>query len=137
MRLVLDTNVLIAAFVSRGHCHELLEHAARNHDLFISEFILLEFREKLTDKLRVAPGLVDAAIELQRARMEIVEPDSLASPVSRDPDDDWILATAVAADADCLVTGDSDLLDLGEYANIPIRSPASFWEFEAGFTTGA
>jgi putative PIN family toxin of toxin-antitoxin system len=137
VRLVLDTNVLIAAFVSRGHCHELLEHASRNHDLFISEFILLEFREKLAGKLRVAPGLVDAAVGLQRARMEIVEPESLASPVSRDPDDDWILATAVAADADCLVTSDSDLLDLGEYANIPIRSPVSFWEFEAAFTTGA
>lgn len=137
MRLVLDTNVLIAAFVSRGHCHELLEHAARNHDLFISEFILLEFREKLAGKLRVAPSLVDAAIELQRARMEIVEPESLAAPVSRDPDDDWILATAVAADADCLVTGDSDLVDLGEYAGIPIRSPASFWKFEAEFTSRA
>lgn len=132
MRLVLDTNVLIAAFVSRGHCHELLEHAARNHDLFISEFILREFREKLTGKLRVEATLVDAAVELQRARMEIVEPESLAAPTSRDPDDDWILATAMAADADCLVTGDSDLLDLGEYAGIPIRSPASFWEFEAG-----
>lgn len=137
MRLVLDTNVPIAAFISRGHCHEVLEHAARNHDLFISEFILREFREKLIGKLRVEASLVDAAVEIQRSRMEIVEPESLPTPISRDPDDDRILGTAVAADADCLVTGDSDLLDLDEYAGIPIRSPASFWEFEARFTSGA
>lgn len=69
---------------------------------------------------------MDAAIELPRSRMEIVEPESLATPISRDPDDDWILATAVAADADCLVTGDSDLPDLRAHAGIPIHSPASF-----------
>ncbi|MEX2527855.1 MAG: putative toxin-antitoxin system toxin component, PIN family [Gemmatimonadota bacterium] len=133
MRLVFDTNVLIAAFLSRGHCHELLEHAARNHDLLTSEFILREFQEKLVGKLRVEARLVDAAVELQRSRMGSVEPEPLAGPVARDPDDDWILATAAAAEADCLITGDSDLLDLGDYAGIPILSPGSFWEFEAGF----
>lgn len=137
MRLVLDTNVLIAAFISRGHCHELPEHAARIHDPVTSEFILREFREKLTGKFRVTASLVDAAVELQRSRMEIVEPRALSTPVSRDADDDWILATAVAAGADCLVTGESDLLDLGQYAGIPISSPASFGEFEAGFTPGS
>jgi predicted nucleic acid-binding protein len=48
-------------------------------------------------------------------------------------DDDWILSTAAAAEADCLVTGDADLLDLGEHQGIPILSPGSFWEFEARF----
>jgi len=71
--------------------------------------------------------------ELQRSRMKIVEPAPLDGPVARDADDDWILSTAVAAEADCMVTGDSDLLDLGEYQGIPILSPGSFWEFEARF----
>jgi len=131
VRLVFDTNVLIAAFISRGHCHELLEHAARSHELLTSEFILGEFKEKLSGKLRIETRLVDAAIELQRSRMRVVEPAMPATPVARDPDHDWILATAVAAEADGLVTGDSDLLDLGEYRGIPILSPGAFWEFEA------
>jgi len=133
VRLVFDTNVLIAAFLARGHCHELLEHAARNHDLLTSEFIMREFQEKLGGKLRIDARLVDAAVELQRSRMKIVEPAPLDGPVARNADDDWILSTAAAAEADCLVTGDSDLLDLGEYQGIPILSPGSFWEFEANF----
>ena len=47
MRIVLDTNVLIAAFVSRGVCHELLEHCERQHQLISSGFILREFEDKL------------------------------------------------------------------------------------------
>lgn len=137
MRLVFDTNVLIAAFVSRGHCHELLEHAARNHDLLSSEFILREFWEKLLGKFRVEPGVARAAVELLRSRMDIVEPKPVKGPISRDADDDWILATAVAADADCLVTGDGDLLEIGSYGRIPILSPASFWRFEASAQGGS
>lgn len=56
MRLVLDTNVLLAAYLSRGHCHELVEHCARQQTLVTSAFILNEFREKLVGKLRVPPG---------------------------------------------------------------------------------
>lgn len=131
MRLVLDTNVLIAAFVARGHCHELLEHAARAHELFTSPYILEEFRSKLTGKLRVPSEAAEEAIELELSRMQLVDPAPLPEPVCRDADDDPILATAVAAGADCLVTGDDDLVAVGEYQGIRIVRPAMFWELEA------
>jgi putative PIN family toxin of toxin-antitoxin system len=51
---------------------------------------------------------------------EIIDPPPLAAPVSRDPDDDAILALAVAAQADLIVSGDGDLLALGSHAGIPI-----------------
>ncbi|HET6567532.1 MAG TPA: putative toxin-antitoxin system toxin component, PIN family [Rhodothermales bacterium] len=133
MKLVLDTNVLIAAFASRGYCFELLEHTARQHDLFTSAFILNEFRAKLTGKFRIPAATVESSIELQCSRMRVVEPRALTAPVCRDPDDDQILATALAAHADALITGDSDLLDLIEFEGIPIRSPADFWVLEAKF----
>ena len=135
MRLVLGTNVLIAAFVSRGHCFDLLEHVARAHELFTSEYILVEFRGKLTGKLRVPEAVVEAAVSLQRARTTVVEPASLDGPVCRDPDDDPVLGTAVAAAADALITGDSELLELGAYRGIAIVSPSAFWAFEAGRST--
>ena len=53
MRVLLDTNVLIAAFIAHGFCHELLEHCARQHTLVTSDFVLGEFRDKLTDKFKV------------------------------------------------------------------------------------
>jgi putative PIN family toxin of toxin-antitoxin system len=130
VKLVLDTNVLIAAFISRGHSHEVVEHVAKHHELFTSEYILEEFREKLRGKFRVPAALVADAVELQRSRMEVVELATVAGIVSRDPDDDAIVATAVAAGADCLVTGDQVLLELNGHEGIAIVSPRDFWEFE-------
>jgi len=63
----------------------------------------------------------------------LIEPAKLASPACRDPDDDMILATGIASRADCIATGDNDLLDLKQYQGIPIIKPAEFWRFEASF----
>jgi len=50
MKFVLDTNVLIAAFITSGICHEIFEHIIRNHQLVLSDFIVNEFRNKLLTK---------------------------------------------------------------------------------------
>jgi uncharacterized protein len=131
VRVVLDTNVLIAAFVARGQCHELLEHAARAHQLVTSEVILAELRDKLAGKLAARAETVQRTLALLRSRMSVVDVSPLPAPICRDPDDDQVLATAVAARADCLVTGDADLLVLDQYAGIPIVRPADFWALEA------
>ena len=131
MRVVLDTNVLVAAFVARGHCHELVEHAARAHRLFTSEAIFAELRDELGGKLGAPAGTVRRTLDLLRSRMTIVDASPLPAPACRDADDDRVLASAVAARADCLVTGDADLLVLGTHAGIPIVRPADFWELEA------
>ena len=54
----------------------------------------------------------------------LVEPQPLSAPASRDPDDDHVLACALAARADLIVTRDLDLLDLKTYQNIPILAAA-------------
>lgn len=137
MRLVLDTNVLVAAFLSRGHCHELLEHAARAHELFTSELILDELGGTLAKKFRIPDDDVAEVLSLLRSRMQPVDPQPLPEPVCRDPDDDQVLATALAAAADCLVTGDRDLLDLGEHEGVAIIRPAAFWELQGRVEEGS
>ena len=62
--------------------------------------------------------------ELRRLA-EIVEPPSLPAQVSRDPDDDAVLALAAASQADLIISGDADLLILGSFARIPIIGPAA------------
>lgn len=133
----MDTNVLVAAFVARGQCHELLEHLSRSHRLLTSKAILDELREKLLDKIKAPPDTVEEAIELEQSRMEVVRPEPLSEPVCRDPDDDAVLATALAAKADCLITGDGDLLDLETFQGIPILRPADFWKSETGLSQDA
>lgn len=132
MRLLLDTNVLVSAFISRGVCHELLEHCALEHEIVGSRFILAEFEDKLVRKFRVPPSVAAEALALVQSRMELVEPLALDSPVCRDPDDDWVLAAARAGRCACLITGDRDLLVLDEFDGIPILPPSGFWRFEAG-----
>ena len=63
--------------------------------------------------------------------METVTPNNLDHSVCRDPDDDMILATAIIGAADCIITGDMDLLVLGQFQNIVILRPAEFAEFES------
>jgi predicted nucleic acid-binding protein len=53
---------------------------------------------------------------------------SLDEPVSRDPDDDNVLAAANAGRCEAIVTGDKDLLVLGEFAGIPILTPRQFFD---------
>ena len=130
MRIVLDTNVLIAAFIARGICHQLLEHCVSHHELVISEFILDEVREKLGAKFKFTSEIASEVIALLRSRMEIVKPASLAKPVCRDADDDNILAAAVAGNCDCIITGDKDLLVLKQFQGIDILSPSEFQSYE-------
>ena len=131
MRLVLDTNVLIAAFISHGVCNELFEHCALHHELALSDFILDEMKNSLTRKFSFSVAAADDAVRLVESRSEIVQAVRLAFPVCRDPDDDSIIATAKAGQCICIVTGDKDLLDLGTVDSIRIVSPGSFWEFES------
>src|SRR4051794_11167431 len=130
MRIVLDTNVLIAALISRGLCSELLEHCALNHVLVTSDFILGELHEHLLKKFKYDANEANEAIVLLRSQMEHVAPTLLENQVCRDADDDQVLGTAVAGKATCVVTGDNDLLVLRRFKEVEILSPAKFAAFE-------
>jgi putative PIN family toxin of toxin-antitoxin system len=130
VRIVLDTNVLVAAFISRGICSELLEHCVQTHELITSLFILNEFSGKMTTKFKFTHDDSNAAINLLRTKMLIVEPVQLDSRISRDEDDDNILATAIAGNCDCIITGDIDLLVLRNFNGIAIIKPADFSAYE-------
>jgi putative PIN family toxin of toxin-antitoxin system len=131
VRLVVDANVLIAAFVARGVCAELLEYCVREHDVITSTTILDEVRDNLVKKVKVTVAHADQAVRLLRTRLQVVEPVGLESPVCRDPDDDVVLGTALAGSCDAIVTGDKDLLDLRAHERIAIVSPRGFWRFES------
>lgn len=130
MRVVIDTNVLIAAFISHGVCNELFEHCVINHDVILSKFILDEIKKTLTKKFRFETQEANAVISLLRSRCSIVNTQTLPSPVSRDPDDDNIIATAISGTCDCIITGDKDLLDLKKTGDVLIVSPSRFWQTE-------
>jgi len=130
MRIVLDTNVLVAAFIAHGNCNELLEYCIVHHEVVLSKFILEELLDVLTRKFDFTQAEAQAAIRLLRTRTHLIDPARLSIPVCRDPDDDTILATARSGECVAIVTGDKDLTDLKHYEGVRILAPAEFWEFE-------
>ena len=131
MKLLLDTNVLIAAFITKGVCSELLEHCLRHHKIVLSEFILDELHENLVKKFKYSVEDSDSVIRLLRLRVSLFEPIPLPQPVCRDTDDDMVIATALAGEVVCIVTGDKDLLTLKNHQGVAILKPADFPIFEA------
>lgn len=125
MKIVCDTNVLVAALVAEGLCRDIVKRRLPVHDLFTSKGLLDELVETLRRKFRVEPRDIPFLRAFQE-RAELVKPEKLKRPVCRDPDDDLVLATAVAAKAHCIVTGDDDLLVLKSFAGIAILSPRAF-----------
>ena len=125
MKIVLDTNFLIAALIARGFSHQLLEHCALRHTLFTSDFILEETQEKLIEKFGYAPELAAEAVSVLRSRMTVVSASKLDNPVCRDPDDDisWLPRSAVNAIASSPAT---DLLVLKQHEGINIFNPRDF-----------
>ena len=122
MRIVCDTNVLVAALVAEGLCRDIVKRRLPAHDLFTSVGLLAELTRTLQRKFGVAPRDVPF-LKTYRERAALVRPARLKRRICRDPDDDLVLATAVAAQADCVLTGDDDLLVLGAFEGIAILSP--------------
>ncbi len=129
MRAVVDTNVLVSGLLWHGTPHDLLGHVrAGTLTLISSPSLLAEFevvigRAKFDVILTRSNTSREHALAEVRQLAEIIEPPPLAVPVCRDPDDDAILALALAAQADLIVSGDDDLLALGRHRDIPIVTP--------------
>lgn len=128
MIAVFDTNVLVAALTTEGLCFRLLRRArARDISLALCPCIINELIRILSKKFGLSNREVSSAVELvKETTTHFTKSGSLDTTVSRDPDDDYILACAIAARAEYIVTGDADLLVIKKYKNIKIVSPRDF-----------
>ncbi len=131
MRLVLDTNTALSGLLWGGTPGRLIDAAqARAIDLASSVGLLAELqgvlgREKFANPLARLGISAGDLFDGYAALVTIVAPATIAPVITQDPADDQVLATALAAHAELIVSGDRHLLDLGNnYQGIPIVSPA-------------
>jgi putative PIN family toxin of toxin-antitoxin system len=130
----LDVNVLVSAAISpRGVPSQILEAwQAQRFEVITSQHIIDQLVLKLrSDRIGRRYGLTVAAIRdftapLRRDARRIVLPPDAILPVTGDPEDDAVLATARLGQAAYLVTGDGGLLARSPYADIPIIAPRAF-----------
>lgn len=131
MRVVLDTNVVVSALVWGGMPFKLLQAATDGDiDLYTSPVLMTELREvlareHLTSRLVRQHASVESAIALYGELAIKASPLAIPRVVIDDPDDDHVLAVAVAANAQLIVSGDKKhLLSIKSYQDISILSPA-------------
>ena len=132
MRAVVDTWVLVRALIRRQNTTGDLMRALRDGRFTaiystdrVVEIIDVLGRPAFRSKYHIEPDDITALINLIRLRGELVTPARRVA-ACRDPKDDRFLEAALAGDADCVVSGDADLLDLTPFENIPILRPAEF-----------
>jgi len=126
MKIVLDANVIIAGFATRGLCESIMEFCLSEHEIVLGDDLFDEILRNLRLRIKIPEIIVDSIGDLLRERANFSIPVPLPADVCRDPDDIKILGLAVASNADYIVTGDKDLLVLKSFQNIPILSPRSF-----------
>lgn len=131
-RICLDSNVLVAAFATRGLCAEILRIALTECELVVPEAVAEELHRVLREKLQVSPAAL-AAVEAVLDRCEVAPRTDAPCPIAiRDPDDARVLADALAAGARMLITGDRDLLSVAGKSPIPILSPRALLALARG-----
>ena len=128
MRVFLDTNVLVSAYAARGICADLVRFILSEHELLTGEVNLEELRRVLRERFAAPAERLDAIESELRGETVVPRPAEPASVPVRDPDDCWVLASALSGGADLLVTGDQDLLDVAPQVSIPIVDPRGCWD---------
>ncbi|GAB4000977.1 putative toxin-antitoxin system toxin component, PIN family [Spirosoma daeguense] len=130
MRIVIDTNDFISALIGKKHREKLKKVLERaDIELFADHNLLTELSDvAYRDKFRkyVTPAEIALFLEVVRVRLTIIEPTTVVAD-SPDPDDNYLLALAIDAQAEYLITGNKiDLLDLSPYRGIKITRLQSF-----------
>ncbi len=128
MKIFLDTSVLACAAATRGLCADVLREIFASHDLFLSEQVLSELGRALKLKFRVAQDVIDDFVRLLRQDTVLAKPSRIPRVKLQEQDDLTILAAAITAGAEVLITGDKEMLDLGHVENLKILNPRQFWE---------
>lgn len=129
MRAVVDTSVWVSGIFWTGLPHRLLlRWRDGEFEAIVSPVLLDELSRVLHAvalRIGASPHLADEWVDLVALGAELVIPAE-AVTVCRDPEDNAVLEAALAGRADCIVSGDQDLLSLGEFQDIPIIAPRQF-----------
>jgi uncharacterized protein len=133
VRVFLDTNVLASAFGTRGLCADLLRLVIAEHELVTAEVVIDELRSVLRRKFGVPAQAVEEIESFLRDYHVEARPSELPNLALRDRADLLVLGSALAARADVIITGDKEMLNLGERpARLRIASPRQFWKTASG-----
>ena len=128
MRIVVDTNVFVSAALKDKSLPSIALHLATQRAVLLksaaTEAQLLDVIARPYLAPLIAPATLDWFRQLMAKAELVTITESIAA--CRDPTDDKFLELAVSGHADCILTGDADLLVLNPFRGIPIVNPSTF-----------
>jgi len=130
MRVVADTNIVVSGLMWRGNSRRILDAARAGDIQLLTTIALLAELEDVLGREKFSPRLAAAAVTPRdlvlgyAALASVIEPAEIEPVVLADPDDDAVIACAVAAHSEVIVSGDGHLLDLKQYQGIRIVTAA-------------
>lgn len=136
MKVVLDTNVLISAFIKKGTYPELIVKACLHGTIqfglskpLVDELGRVFHKPKLVKLHRMTDEQISALVRQLQALSDYVPTSPQIDVLASDPTDSFVLDCALNCHADFIVTGDPHLLNLKEYQDIEIITPALCVEY--------
>lgn len=126
MKIFLDTNVLMSAFIAHGICADIFRIILSEHELIISTYVLDELENVFDKKINLPPLQIQEILQYLNTFKVIKDHNPPCVINLRDKDDIPVLAAALNSGADILVTGDKDLLEVTTEYNIKIINPKAF-----------
>ncbi len=127
MKIVLDSNVLLAALLTKGLTYDVFEYCYDCHEIYLSEWIIDEVAGKLREKFEMPEAKLVESINFIKRGAKVINPDGELPAVCRDKDDNNVLHVGSFIEADYIITGDKDLLVLSNYGDVRIINPRDFW----------
>ena len=132
MRVFLDTNVLVSAFITRGLCSDIFRIILPEHQLVLSDYILKELEEVLLNKINLPKNLVSSILQFLKSFDIISDHTPPVKIELRDQTDVPVLSAVLNSKADVLITGDKDLLEVSKKFRIRILDHRAFFKLVKG-----
>jgi uncharacterized protein len=134
MKIVIDTNVLISAFLFGGLSSEIYDYCYIFHEIIISENIISELKDVCKIKFDIPDIKIKNILKKLKEGCTIINPKGVEPDICRDKDDNKIIHLGLFTKSDYIITGDKDLLDLKEIEGIKILNPRDYWKKKSNFS---
>ena len=128
MRVAFDTNVLVSAVATRGLCADVFNLVLAEHKLIIGETVIAELKKVLRQKMRVPAEAIEEFEALLHQESSVVGKTKNLPVAIRDKSDVAVLSETIAGNAEAMVTGDRDLLELDAVLPLQVLTPRGLWE---------
>ena len=132
MKVFLDTNVLVSAFITRGLCSDIFRIILSEHDLILCTYVLVELEDVLCRKIDLPDKQITSILQYLRT-FDVVSNHTPPMKIElRDENDIPVISAALNSHSDIIVTGDKDLLEVSEKYGIKIVDPRTFFQLIKG-----